>query len=111
MDSNSALLQLSDSHEEKSYVNADHSTMVKFGNMQDRTYKDVRYKLRSFLDIAPAVVRKRFHPPLPPFSQPLMYPYGTFPDDVGRVTEEGDTQTTEPPERRMIENNSATQGI
>lgn len=60
MDTDSALLQLPDSIEEKIPLDADHSIMVKFDNKNSRGYSSARDKLRKFEQDAPAVVASRF---------------------------------------------------
>ena len=60
VDSDSALLQLPDSIEEKIPVEADHSTIVKFDARSNQCYTSVRDKLRQFEKDAPKVVAARF---------------------------------------------------
>lgn len=60
VDSDSALLQLPDSMEEKIPLDADHSMMVKFDSKNAQGYSSVRDKLRQFLQDAPVVVADRF---------------------------------------------------
>ena len=60
VDTDSALLQLPDSMEEKIPLNADHSMIVKFNDNEDKGYTSARDKLRQFEQDASRVVRARF---------------------------------------------------
>lgn len=60
VDSDSALLQLPDSMEEKIPLDADHSMMVKFNNPNAQGYSSARDKLKQFVQDAPGVVAGRF---------------------------------------------------
>ncbi|KAF2631425.1 hypothetical protein BU25DRAFT_384710 [Macroventuria anomochaeta] len=60
VDSDSALLQLPDSTEEKIPLDADHSMIVKFDNKNARGYSSARDKLRQFARDGPGVVADRF---------------------------------------------------
>jgi hypothetical protein len=60
VDTDSALLQLPDSVEEKIPVDADHSMIVKFDHRNSRAYTSARDKLRQFERDAPTVVATRF---------------------------------------------------
>ena len=60
VDSDSALLQLPDSIEEKIPLSADHSTIVKFDARGNRGYTSARDKLRQFEKDAPNIVAARF---------------------------------------------------
>ncbi|KAL5353528.1 hypothetical protein ACLOAV_001565 [Pseudogymnoascus australis] len=60
VDADSALLHLPPSIEDKIPLDADHSTMVKFDNKNNRGYTSARDKLRRFEQDAPAVVAARF---------------------------------------------------
>ncbi|OBT59947.1 hypothetical protein VE03_10332 [Pseudogymnoascus sp. 23342-1-I1] len=60
VDSDSALLQLPDSMEDKIPLDADHSMMVKFDDEKNRGYTWARVKLRQFEQDAPRVVAARF---------------------------------------------------
>ncbi|KAF5235111.1 hypothetical protein FAUST_7283 [Fusarium austroamericanum] len=62
VDTDSALLQLPDSMEEKIPLDSDHSTIVKFDNKHSRGYTSVREKLRMFERDAPKVIMARFLP-------------------------------------------------
>ncbi|KAM6510829.1 hypothetical protein FSOLCH5_011275 [Fusarium solani] len=57
---NSALLELPDSMEEKIPLDSDHSMIVKFDNKNNRGYTSARDKLRQFEQDAPSVVAARF---------------------------------------------------
>ncbi|KAF9777834.1 hypothetical protein IL306_004310, partial [Fusarium sp. DS 682] len=60
VDTDSALLQLPDSMEEKIPLDSDHSMMVKFDNKNNRGYTSARDKLRQFERDAVSVVAARF---------------------------------------------------
>jgi hypothetical protein len=60
MDTESALLQLPDSIEEKVPLDADHSTIVKFDTNYSRGYTSARDRLVQFERDAPNVVAARF---------------------------------------------------
>jgi hypothetical protein len=60
VDSDSALLQLPDSMEDKIPLYADHSMIVKFDDENDRGYIRARDKLKQFEQAAPSVVAARF---------------------------------------------------
>lgn len=60
VDTNSALLQLPDSKEDKIPLDADHSMIVKFDTRGDRGYTSARDKLLQFERDAPDVVAARF---------------------------------------------------
>ncbi|KAI7759632.1 hypothetical protein LZL87_014155 [Fusarium oxysporum] len=60
VDTDSALLQLPDSMEEKIPIDSDHSMIVKFDNKNNRGYTSARDKLRQFEQDAPGVVAARF---------------------------------------------------
>lgn len=60
MESDSALLQLPDSIEEKIPLYSDHSMMVKFDGMNDQGYTSARDKLKEFEKHASNVVAARF---------------------------------------------------
>ena len=108
VDSNSALLQLPDSAEPKVPVAADHSTMIKFRNMQDKTYQDVRYKLRRFVDEAPLEIEGRFRGLYPPFSAMNPYPPGPL-SDYSREYRGDDSQSSE--NNLMIEDRPSVHGM
>jgi hypothetical protein len=56
----SALLQLPDSMEEKISLDADHSTIVKFDTRNSQGYTSARDRLVQFERDAPSVVAARF---------------------------------------------------
>ncbi|KAF2735267.1 hypothetical protein EJ04DRAFT_216254 [Polyplosphaeria fusca] len=60
VDTDSALLQLPDSIEDKVPIDADHSMMVKFDTRNHRGYSSARDKLTQFERDAPGVVAARF---------------------------------------------------
>jgi hypothetical protein len=60
VNADSALLQLPDSMEEKIPSDADHTTIVKFDNRNNRAYTSARDKLRQFEQDAPKAVAARF---------------------------------------------------
>jgi hypothetical protein len=60
LDSDSALLQLPDSMEEKIPLDADHSMMVKYDSKNAQGYSSARDKLKQFARDAPGVVADRF---------------------------------------------------
>ncbi|EXA31288.1 hypothetical protein FOVG_17412 [Fusarium oxysporum f. sp. pisi HDV247] len=60
LDTDSALLQLPDSMEEKIPLDSDHSMIVKFDNKNNRGYTSARDKLRQFEQDAPSVAAARF---------------------------------------------------
>ncbi|KAG7423240.1 Nephrocystin-3 [Fusarium oxysporum f. sp. raphani] len=60
VETDSALLQLPDSMEEKIPLDSDHSMIVKFDNKNNRGYTSARDKLRQFEQDAPGVVAARF---------------------------------------------------
>ncbi|USP74943.1 hypothetical protein yc1106_02217 [Curvularia clavata] len=60
VDSDSALLQLPDSIEEKIPLAADHSMMVKFDSKNAQGYSSARARLMQFAQDAPSVVADRF---------------------------------------------------
>ncbi|TVY62681.1 Nephrocystin-3 [Fusarium oxysporum f. sp. cubense] len=60
VDTDSALLHLPDSMEEKIPLDSDHSMIVKFDNKNNRGYTSARDKLREFEQDAPGVVAARF---------------------------------------------------
>lgn len=59
METDSALLQLPDSMEEKIPLDSDHSMIVKFDNKNQRGYTSARDKLRQFEQDATIVVAAR----------------------------------------------------
>jgi hypothetical protein len=59
VETDSALLQLPDSMEEKIPLDSDHSMIVKFDNKTQRGYTSARDKLRQFEQDAPIVVAAR----------------------------------------------------
>ncbi|KAL7272680.1 hypothetical protein RUND412_004505 [Rhizina undulata] len=60
LDTDSALLGLSEQLEEAILVNADHTSIVKFDHRQDTTYEDVVKRVRKYLDTALDHVTERF---------------------------------------------------
>ncbi|KAJ4267004.1 hypothetical protein NW762_003102 [Fusarium torreyae] len=62
VDTDSALLQLPDSMEDKIPLDSDHSMIVKFDNKNNRGYISARDKLKEFEQDAPTVVAARFLP-------------------------------------------------
>jgi hypothetical protein len=60
VDTDSALLQLPDSMEEKIPLDADHSKIVKFDTSDSQGYTSARDKLMQFERDAPSVVAARF---------------------------------------------------
>jgi alpha-beta hydrolase superfamily lysophospholipase len=60
VDTDSALLQLPDSMEDKIPLDADHSMIVKFDSRNSHGYTSARNKLRQFEQDAPKVVAARF---------------------------------------------------
>ncbi len=60
VDSDSALLQLTDSMETKIPIDADHSQMVKFDTRQAFGYQSVTNVLKEFESAASKVVQARF---------------------------------------------------
>ncbi|KFY40005.1 hypothetical protein V495_05647 [Pseudogymnoascus sp. VKM F-4514 (FW-929)] len=84
VDSDSALLQLPDSVEEKIPLDADHSMMVKFDNRNDKGYTSARDKLREFELDATSVVEARFLRPPNRLKPSLMIPFQRDASFVGR---------------------------
>ncbi|KAI1063203.1 hypothetical protein LB507_005556 [Fusarium sp. FIESC RH6] len=82
VDTDSALLQLPDSLEEKLPVDADHSMIVKFDNKNSKAYVSARDKLKQFEQDAPKVIAARFaiNGPKPT----IMIPFQQDPGFVGR---------------------------
>lgn len=60
VNSDSALLHLPDTVEDKVAVDADHSLMVKFKSKHTSAYTDALSRLREFSSYAPSVVAERF---------------------------------------------------
>ncbi|KAF2727898.1 hypothetical protein EJ04DRAFT_450416 [Polyplosphaeria fusca] len=60
VDTDSALLQLPDSAEDKIPIDADHSMIVKFDSRNQQGYSSARAKLQQFEQDAPGVVEGRF---------------------------------------------------
>ena len=60
MDTDSALLQLPDSMENKIPLDSDHSMIVKFDTEDNRGYTSALDNLRQFEQNAPSVVAARF---------------------------------------------------
>lgn len=60
VDTDSALLHLPDTIEDKVGLDSDHSLMVKFKTKNTPGYTDVVRRLRDFQEQAPSVVANRF---------------------------------------------------
>ncbi|KAM5358060.1 hypothetical protein ACJZ2D_015635 [Fusarium nematophilum] len=84
VDTNSALLQLPDSMEEKIPLDLDHSMIVKFDTKNDRGYTSARAKLRQFEQDASSVVAARFLPAQNRPKPSIMVPFQRDSAFVGR---------------------------
>ncbi|KAM6504800.1 hypothetical protein FSOLCH5_015290 [Fusarium solani] len=84
VDTDSALLQLPDSMEEKIPLDSDHSMIVKFDNKNNRGYTSARDKLRQFEQDAPTVVAARFMPAQNRPKPDIMIPFQRDSAFVGR---------------------------
>ncbi|CAG7562602.1 unnamed protein product [Fusarium equiseti] len=84
VDTDSALLQLPDSLEEKIPVDADHSMIVKFDSETSKTYISARDKLRRFEKEAPSVIAARFLLTRDGPKPTIMIPFQQDSDFVGR---------------------------